>query len=98
MKKHSKFEKDFAITLRYSTTPLEAFAERAAGGPRRAGLGTQSSVAMPTFDVEEAAMISACVDEVEMQSCRRLRASTDAPASCMVVPVVERRTAQSESE
>ena len=55
MKKHSKFEKDFAITLRYSTTPLEAFAERAAGGPRRAGLGTQSSVAMPTFDVEEAA-------------------------------------------
>ena len=55
MKKHSKFEKDFAITLRYSTTALEAFAERAAGGPRRAGLGTQSSVAMPTFDVEEAA-------------------------------------------
>ena len=46
MKKHSKFEKDFAITLRYSTTPLEAFTERAAGGPRRAGPGMQSSVAL----------------------------------------------------
>jgi len=51
-----------------------------------------------SFELVEAAMISACVLEPDTQSCLRLVACTEAPASCPVPPVVERRTAQSLSD
>ena len=49
-------------------------------------------------ELADAAIISACVFEPEVQSCLRLIACTEAPASCPEPPEVDRRTAQSLSD